>query len=91
MRLPQTWLPSQLVHLNLAAWTEFRSFQQELATEEVEQWVRSEQYNTELREKLDTLEKTVKVELNFTLGENFGMTREGTKIMSVKSIAVIKW
>ena len=64
-----------------------------LTTKEMEQWVMSELENTELREKLDTLEKTAKVEenekplsrslkLNFILGKTFAMTIEGSKVMS---------
>ena len=44
--------------------TALQKVQQELATKEVEQWVRSELENTEMREKIDTLEKTVKEEDN---------------------------
>ena len=72
--------------------------QQELATKEVEQWVRSELENTDLREKLDLLEKTVREEdnqepkkkglnLNVISGKTFSMTREGSKIRSSISIA----
>ena len=82
----------------LAAWTSLRIVQQELATKEVEHWVRSELENTELREKLDTLGKTAKEEDNqepkkqglkliVILGNTFGMTREGTKIMPITSVA----
>ena len=78
------------VDYRLTAQTVLQKIQQELATKEVEQWVRSELENTELREKLDTLEKTVKAEekeapkrrglkMNVILGETFGMTREGTR------------
>ena len=72
----------------------------QLATKEVEQWVRSELKSRELREKLDTLEKTVKKEdkqepekrglkLNVISGKTktFGMTREGSKMMSIISDA----
>ena len=41
----------------LAARNALQNFQQELATKEFEQWVRSEMENTELREKLDILGK----------------------------------
>ena len=64
------------VDYDLATWTEFQSFQQELATEEVEQWVRSEQYNTELREKLDTLEKT-EIGVKFYLGRKLWNDERG--------------
>ena len=74
----------------LAAWTTLQNVQQELASKEVEQYVRSELENTELREKLDILEKAAKKEdnqepkkrglkLNVISGKTFGMTREGTK------------
>ena len=42
-----------------AARTALQNVQPELATKEVEQWVRSELKNTELREKLEILGKTV--------------------------------
>ena len=72
--------------------------QQELATKEVEQWVRSELENTDLREKLDILGRSTKGEdnqeprkqglkLNVILGKTFVMTREGTKITSIISVA----
>ena len=82
----------------LAARTALQNAQQELATKEVEQRVRSELENTELHEKLDILGKTVKEEdnqepkkqglkLNFISGKTFGLTRDGIKIMSIISIA----
>ena len=43
------------VDYGLAARTALHNFQQELATKEVEQWVRSKLENTERREKLDIL------------------------------------
>ena len=78
--------------------TALQNVQQELATKEVEQWVWSELENLELREKLDILERTTKKEdnqqpkkqglkLNVISGKTFGMTREGTKIMSIISVA----
>ena len=78
--------------------TALQKVQQELATKEVEQWVRSELENTELCEKIDTLEKTVKEEdkqepkkrglkLNLISGKTFGMTREESNIMSIISVA----
>ena len=81
----------------MAARTELQNVQQELATREVEQWVRFELENTELRGKLDILEKEAKeedneeskkwgLELNVISGKTFGMTREGTKLVSIKSI-----
>ena len=78
--------------------TALQNVQQELATKEVEQWVSSELENTELREKLDILGRITKKEdnqqpkkqglkLNVISGKTFGMTREGTKIMSIISVA----
>ena len=86
------------VDYGLAARTALQNAQQELSTNEVEQWERSELENTELREKLDILGKTAKEEddqepnkqglmLNVILGKTFDMTREGTKIMSIISVA----
>ena len=60
--------------------------------------VKSELENTELREKLDTLEKTVKAEgnqepksrglnVNVISRKPFGMTREGSKLISIRSVA----
>ena len=46
----------------LAPRSALQKAQQELATKEIEQWVMFELENTMLREKLDTLEKTVKTE-----------------------------
>ena len=46
------------VGYGLAARTALQNFQQELATKEVEQWVRSELESTDLREKFDFLSKT---------------------------------
>ena len=70
----------------LAARTALQKVQQELATKEVEHWVRSELEKTELREKLDTLDQEPKergLKLNVISGKTFGMTREGSKIMSI--------
>ena len=86
------------VDYGLAARTALQKFQQELATKEVEHWVRSELENTGLRENLDILRKTAKGEdnqdsktqglkLSVISGKTFGMTREGTKIMSIISVA----
>ena len=86
------------VDFGLAARTALQNIQQELATKEVEQWVRSELENTELPEKLDLLGILTKEEdnqeprkqglkLNVISGKTFGMTREGTKIMSIISVA----
>ena len=69
-----------------------------MAKKEVEQWVRSELENTELREKFDILGKTTKKEenqkpkkqglkLNVISGKTFGMTRMGKKIMSIILVA----
>ena len=70
-----------------------QNVKQDLATKEVEQWVRSELEKTDLRESLNTLGKTTKVEdkeeprkkglkLKVISGRTFGMTKEGTRIMS---------
>ena len=86
------------VNYGLAARTALQNVQQELATKEVEQWVRSELENTERREKLDSLGRSTKEEdnqeprkkglqLNVISGKTFGLTREGTKIMSIISVA----
>ena len=86
------------VDYGLATRTALQIVQQELATKEVEQWVRSELENTERREKLIILGKLTKEEnsqetrkqglkLNVVSGKTFGMTREGTKIMSIISVA----
>ena len=79
--------PASALKLNygLAAPTALQKVQQELDTKELEQWVRSELENTELREKLDILEKTSKEEdkqkpkkwglkLNVISEKTFGMT-----------------
>ena len=86
------------VDYGLAARTALQNVQQELATKEVEQWVRSELESTDLREKFDILGKTTKEEdkrelrkqglkLNVISGKTFGMTKEGTKIMSIILVA----
>ena len=86
------------VDYGLAARASLQNVQQELASKEVEQWIRSEIENTELREKLDILGRTTKEEdnqepgkqglnLNVISGRTFGMTREGTKIKSIISVA----
>ena len=82
------------VDYGLAARTSSQNVQQEFATKEVEQWVRSELANTELREKLDIIGRSMKKEdnqkprkqglkLNIISGKTFGMKREGTKIKSI--------
>ena len=82
----------------LAARTALQNVKQDLATKEVEQWVRSELENTDLRETLNTLGKKTEIEekeeprkqglkLNVISGRTFGMTKEGTKIMSIISVA----
>ena len=89
--------PLKVVY-GLAARTALQNVKQDLSTKEVEQWVRSELENTDLRESLNTLGKTTKVEdreeprkqglkLNVISGRTFGMTKEGTKIMSIISVA----
>ena len=86
------------VDYGLAARTALQNVQQELATKEVEQWVRSELEITYLWEKFVILGKTTKEEdkqgtrkpglkLNVISGKTFGMTKEGTKIMSIISVA----
>ena len=86
------------VDYGLAARTALQNVKQELATKEVEQWVRSELESTDLREKLNILSKTTEEEdkreprkqglkLNVISGKTFGMTKEGTKIMSIISVA----
>ena len=67
-------------------------------TKKFERWVRSELESTDLRGKIDILGKTTKEEekqehkkqglrLNVLSGKTFGMTKEGTKIMSIISVA----
>ena len=86
------------VDYGLAARTALQNVKQDLATKEVEQWVRSELESTDLRESFNVLGKTTKVEdkeeprkqglkLNVISGKTFGMTKEGTKIMSIISVA----
>ena len=85
------------VDYGLAAWTALQNVQQELATKEVEQWVRSELESTDLWEKFDFLSKTTKedtqeprkqrLKQNVISGRTSGMTKEGTKIMSIISVA----
>ena len=86
------------VDYGLAARTALQNVQQELATKEVKQWVRSALESTYLREKFDILGKTTKEEdkqgprkpglkLNDNSGKYFGMTKEGTKIMSIILVA----
>ena len=86
------------VDYGLAARTSLQNVQQELATKEVEQWVRSELESKDLRERIDFLGKTTKEEdkqeprkpglkLTIISGKTFGMTKEGTKIKSIISVA----
>ena len=85
------------VDYRLAARTALQEVQQELVTKEVEQWVRSELESTDLRGKNDILSKTTKedkqeprkqgLKLNVISGRTFGMTKEGTKIMYIISVA----
>ena len=86
------------VDYGLVARTALQNVKQDLATKEVEQWVRSELESTDLRESYNILGKTTKVEdkeeprkqglkLNVISGRTFGMTKEGTKIMSIISVA----
>ena len=89
-----------LLKLNygLAAGSALQNVQQELATKEVQQWIRSELESTYLREKMNSLGKTTKEEdkreprrpglkLNFISGKTFRMAKEGTKIMSIILVA----
>ena len=86
------------VDYDLTARTALQNVKQELATKEVEQWVRSELESTDLREKFNILSETPKEEdkqeprkqglkLNVISGRTLGMTKEGTKIMSIISVA----
>ena len=86
------------VDYGLAARTALPNVQQELATKEVDQWVRSELESKDHREKIDILGKTTKGEdnkeprkqglkLSVISGKTFGMTKEGTKSMSIFSVA----
>ena len=86
------------VDYGLTVQTALQNVQQELATKEIEQWARSEMENTELREKLGIIEKTVKdednqepkkrgLELNVISGKTFKMSREGSKVLSITSVA----
>ena len=81
-----------------AARTALQNVKQEQATKEVEQWVRSELESTDLRESFNIRGKTTEKEdkeeprkqglkLNVISGRTFGMTKEGTKIMSIISVA----
>ena len=82
----------------MAARKALQNVKQELVTKEVEQWVRSELESTDLREKFNILSKTTEEEdkqeprrqglkLNVISGRTFGMTKDGTKIMSIISVA----
>ena len=62
------------IDYGLAAWTALQNVQQELASKEVEQWVRSKLENSELREKLDIQGKTAKGE------DNQELKKEGLKL-----------
>ena len=86
------------VGYGLAARTALQNVKQELATKEVEQWVRPELESTDLRENFNILGKTMKIEdkeeprkqglkMNVISGRTFGMTKQGTKIMSIISVA----
>ena len=90
--------PLKKVDYGLAARTALQNVKQELATKEVEQWVRSELGSTDIWEKFNILSKTTEEEdkqesrkqglkLNVISGRIFGMTKEGTKIMSIISVA----
>ena len=86
------------IDYGLAARTALQNVKQELATKEVEHWVRSELGSTDLREKFNILSKTTQEEdkqepreqglkLNVISGRTFGMTKVGTKIKSIISVA----
>ena len=62
----------------LAVRSALQNVQQELATKEVEQWLRSELESTDLWGKLTFWG---------ILGKTFGMTKKGTKITSIISVA----
>ena len=89
--------PLKVVY-GLAARAALQIVKQELATKEVEQWVRSELESTDIRESFNILGKTTEKEdkeeprkqglkLNVISGRIFGMTKEGTMIMSIISVA----
>ena len=74
-----------------------QNVKQELATKEMEQWVRSELESTGFWEKFNILSKMTEEEdkqeprkqglkLNVISGRTLGMTKEGTKIMSIISV-----
>ena len=82
----------------LAARTALQNVQQELATKEFEQWVSLELESIDLWEKFGILGKTTEEEdkqgprkpglkLIVISGKTFGMTKEGTKIMSIILVA----
>ena len=86
------------VDYGLAARTALQNVKQELATKEMQQRVRSEVESTDLRESFNILGKTTKKEdkeqprkqglkLNVISGRTFGMKKEGTKVMSIISVA----
>ena len=90
------------VDYGLAARTALQNVKQELATKEVEQWVRSELESTDLRENFNILGKTTKIEdkeepreqglkLNVISGRTFGMTKQGTKIMALSQSQGTRW
>ena len=96
--LEAEWAGPLKVDNGLAARTALQNVQQELATKEVEQGVRSELQSTDLWEKFDILGETTKKEdkqeprkpglkLNVLSGKTFGMTKEATKLMSITSVA----
>ena len=75
------------VDYGLAARTALQKVKQELATKEVEQWVRSELESTDLREKFKILNKNTQeedkqesrkqgIKLNVIYGKTFGMTKK---------------
>ena len=95
----EEWSASPLkLDYGLAARTALQNVKQELVTKEVEQWVRSKLESTDLRENFNILGKTKEKEdkekpskqglkLNVISGRTFATTKEGTKIMSIISVA----
>ena len=86
------------IDYGLAARTALQFVEQDWATKEVEQWVRFELENTELRQKLHILVKAAKEEdnqkpkkrglkLNVISGKIVVMTKGGIKIMPIISVA----
>ena len=90
------------VDYGLAARTALQNVKQELATKEVEQWVRWELESTDLRESFNVLGKTTKIEdkeeprkqglkLNVISGRTFGVTKQGTKMFPLSQSQGTRW